>query len=169
MSAFVILPYTEVISLSNETLIQLATFIVPILLGTFLGNVVSRKNSKDVNAQSLIDQIQEERDYTNKQLDKRDEKIEMQNTKIDELYDMYYTLQADNRRMAEEKKELEWELASEVKIKQRLIEENAKIVKHEQKQKEKLTKENDDLKEKISELELRVSDLEKEQARAASD
>lgn len=152
----------EVISLSNETLFQWAGILVTLLGGTLVGNLVSRKNSKEANAQTLIDQIQEERDYTNQQLVKRDEKIDNQNIKIDELYEMYHNLQTEYRKMAEEKRNLEWELASEVKIKKRLIEENAYTLRQELREKEKLLKENNELKEKVSELEERVSDLEKE-------
>lgn len=84
---------------------------------------------------------------------------------------MYHTLQADYRKMAEEKKNLEWELASSEKMKERLIEESAYTLRQELKQKEKLKAENDKLKKKVYDLEERVSELEKErnQDRAAPD
>lgn len=158
------------IFLNEANFLQLLTVIGTLLGGTFLGNIVSRKNSKEANAQTLIDQIQEERDYTNQQLIKRDEKIDNQNIKIDELYEMYHTLQSDYRKMVEEKKTLEWELANEVKKKKHLIEENAhtlkqneQALKQELKAKEILRIENDQLKKKVYELEKRVKRLEKEQ------
>lgn len=144
------------ISLKDE-LINILSFVATILGGSLIGHLVTRKNAKETNAQTLIDQIQEERNYTNNQLSARDKKI-------DELYEIYYQLQEDYQKIANEKRTLEWELENEIKRKKQLAIENSRILKREQDENELLKKENEKLKKKVNELEKRVSDLEEDRA-----
>lgn len=93
---------------------------VTLVGGTFLGNwVAGRKNSND-DKQAIIDQLQEERNYTNTQLQLRD-------TRIDALYETVNNLKTDLQKALHENRVLTWELDKEVAKNKILTEENTKL------------------------------------------
>lgn len=105
--------------------------------GGFIGNLIAGKKDKKNNEQTFIDQLQEERAYTNSELKERDKKI-------NDLYNLYYKSEERNRELTNENSSLKWQLERE------------KVLK------EQLQIENDGLKDKIDHLEKRVDELEKE-------
>lgn len=113
------------------------SLVVTLLGGTFLGNWVSGKKNANDDKQELINQLQEERAWTNNQLKERDKKI-------DDLWEKFRQLEKDNSAILHEKRELEFELRKE------------------QKEKEQALQENERLKGRIEKLEERVEELEKE-------
>lgn len=116
---------------------QLASLVITLLGGTFLGNWVSGKKNANDDKQELINQLQEERTWTSEQLKERDKKI-------DDLWEKFRQLEKDNNAILHEKRELEFELRKE------------------QKEKEQALQENERLKGRIEKLEERVEELEKE-------
>lgn len=108
-----------------------------LLGGGFIGNLIAGKKDKKNNEQTFIDQLQEERAYTNSELKERDKKI-------NDLYNLYYKSEERNRELTNENSSLKWQLERE------------KVLK------EQLQIENDGLKDKIDHLEKRVDELEKE-------
>lgn len=135
--AFAISSYTEVIFIKDEYWGQILSLMGTLLGGGFIGNVIAGKNNKKNNEQTFIDQLQEERAYTDQQLKERD-------TKIDDLYRLYHESEERNRNLSSENSSLKWQLDKEIAIK------------------EQLEAENDELKYKIDHLEKRVDELEKE-------
>lgn len=116
---------------------NLLSLALTLLGGTFLGNFVSgRKNAND-DKQELINQLQEERNWTKEELKERDKKI-------DELWVKFRELEKDYSTVVHEKRELEFELRKE------------------KKEKEVALKENERLQGRITKLEIRVEELEKE-------
>lgn len=113
------------------------SLVVTLLGGTFLGNWVSGKKNANDDKQELINQLQEERAWTNEQLKERDKKI-------DDLWEKFRLLEKDNNAVLHEKWELEFDLRRETKEKELVIQENKR------------------LQERIGKLEDRVGELEKE-------
>lgn len=116
---------------------QILSLMGTLLGGGFIGNLIAGKKDKKNNEQTFIDQLQEERVYTNSELKERDKKI-------NDLYNLYYKSEDRNRELTNENSSLKWQLERE------------KVLK------EQLQTENDGLKDKIDHLEKRVDELEKE-------
>ncbi|MER2293973.1 MAG: hypothetical protein ABS913_01485 [Desemzia incerta] len=129
--------FTEVIIIKDEYWGQILSLMGTLLGGGFIGNLIAGKKDKKNNEQTFIDQLQEERVYTNSELKERDKKI-------NDLYNLYYKSEDRNRELTNENSSLKWQLERE------------KVLK------EQLQTENDGLKDKIDHLEKRVDELEKE-------
>lgn len=129
--------FTEVIIIKDEYWGQILSLMGTLLGGGFIGNLIAGKKDKKNNEQTFIDQLQEERAYTNSELKERDKKI-------NDLYNLYYKSEERNRELTNENSSLKWQLERE------------KVLK------EQLQIENDGLKDKIDHLEKRVDELEKE-------
>lgn len=117
---------------------QILSLLGTLVGGGFIGNVIAGKKDKKNNEQTFIDQLQEERAYTDTQLKERD-------TKINELYGLYHKSEERNRNLSNENSSLKWQLDKETAIK------------------EQLQIENDELKDKIDHLEKRVDELEQKE------
>lgn len=102
-----------------------------------IGNFVSGKKNTNDDKQELINQLQEERNWTKDELKERDKKI-------DELWEKFRQLEKDYSTVIHEKRELEFELRKEKKEKEIALEENER------------------LQGRIAKLEDRVEELEKE-------
>lgn len=125
------------IIIKDEYLGQILSLAGTLLGGGFIGNLIAGKKDKKNNEQTFIDQLQEERAYTNSELKERDKKI-------NDLYNLYHKSEDRNRELFNENSSLKWQLDRE------------KVLK------EQLQIENDGLKDKIDHLEKRVDELEKE-------
>lgn len=84
--------------------IQRIVELVPIgVLTALIGHYLSNKKDKRMDAQQLVDQIQEERNWTQQQLKERDNEIQGLKTEIMELRKLINESLYDN-------KALQWEL-----------------------------------------------------------
>lgn len=89
--------------------IQRIIELVPIgVLTALVGHYLSNKKDKRMDAQQLVDQIQEERNWTQQQLKERDNEIQSLRNELIELRKMVNEALHD-------KKTLQWELDKQIK------------------------------------------------------
>lgn len=123
--------------LTDEVIKNLVSLLAVLLGGGLAGHWIAGKKNTNDDKQEIINQLQEERLYFSEQLKIRD-------VKIDELYDKFRELEKNNNLIHQEKAQVQWEL-------------DKKIAEN-----EVLKQEKEQLQNRISHLEQRVDDLEKE-------
>ena len=122
---------------------QLISLIGIVLGGSWLTVIVANRKNKQDDKQEIINQLQEERIYFAEQLRQRD-------VRIDEVYVLFREMDEKNRILAQEKMQAEWELGLAKRENVELVIKNQTLI-----------EEAIELKNSVSELEQRVTELEK--------
>lgn len=122
---------------------QLISLIGIVLGGSWLTVIVANRKNKHDDKQEIINQLQEERLYFAEQLRQRD-------VRIDEVYVLFREMDEKNRILAQEKMQAEWELGLAKQENVELVIKNQTLI-----------EEAIELKNSVSELEQRVTELEK--------
>ena len=122
---------------------QLISLIGIVLGGSWLTVIVANRKHKQDDKQEIINQLQEERIYFAEQLRQRD-------VRIDEVYILFREMDEKNRILAQEKMQAEWALGLAKRENVELVIKNQTLI-----------EEAIELKNSVSELEQRVTELEK--------
>lgn len=122
---------------------QLISLIGIVLGGSWLTVIVANRKNKQDDKQEIINQLQEERVYFAEQLRQRD-------VRIDEVYVLFREMDEKNRILVQEKMQAEWELGLAKRENVELVIKNQTLI-----------QEAIELKNSVSELEQRVTELEK--------
>ena len=122
---------------------QLISLIGIVLGGSWLTVIVANRKNKQDDKQEIINQLQEERLYFAEQLRQRD-------VRIDEVYILFREMDEKNRILAQEKMQAEWALGLAKRENVELVIKNQTLI-----------EEAIELKNSVSELEQRVTELEK--------
>ena len=129
---------------SNALVVQILSLVGVLFGGGLVGHIIAGRKHTNDDKQTIINQLQEEREYLNSQLKIRDEKI-------DGLYDKFREWEEKYIEAHRDKVEAEWQLKKQVAENDLLEKEN-----------ELLVSENKQLRIRVEDLEERVDELEKE-------
>lgn len=138
---------------------EILSFAATMLGGGFIGNLLSemrqRKKDSQSDTHAIIDQLQENEK-------RQDERIQSQDKKIDDLYDIIYSLQEEVRQSRTKAEQAEFWLSVEKETSRKLQEklqdsetENLRLAQRTQ----DLLSENSRLREEVSKLETKLRQL----------